>query len=114
MPYCPNGWKIVNHKKDGQLQWNPKEILQYLSDIQESSDNVISLALNVNVLDYLLAHPDQIPKECDSKLSFFRKTTYVGLDGYLYVRYLLQVGREWSWYYHRLSSNLDYGYHAKV
>jgi len=47
------------------------------------------LVLNANVLDYLLKHPQLIPKECGSIFTLFWGTIYrQPSSGYLYVRYL--------------------------
>lgn len=44
--------------------------------------------LPANVLDYWLARPHLIPKECKGKVVFFWGTIYRRADGRLYVRFL--------------------------
>lgn len=90
--------KVFEHKKDGQLRFNPSKINLYLSE-KQSGDNSINgnklhkelknmPVLNANVLDYLLANPKIIPEEWKSKTIFFWGTIYNDYNGDLFVRYL--------------------------
>ncbi|MEK7576633.1 MAG: hypothetical protein AAB482_02965 [Patescibacteria group bacterium] len=108
-PFTPNSWKVEEHRKGGELTWNPTKVNLHLSPNQ-IGDKVIrgdklrkELAsepvLNANVLDYLLAHPNLIPEEWKGKAVFFWGTIYRVSDGNLYVRYVYFLGGRWRWDY---------------
>ena len=106
-PYRPEGWKVEEHIKGGQLHWNPDDVSPYLSDQQKDGKYIEGNelrkelkgkpVLNVNVLDYLLAHSKLIPEEWKSKAVFFWGTIYCDSHGSLSVRYLVWLGDEWDW-----------------
>lgn len=107
-PFIPNGWSVEEHKKGGLFKFDPAKISLYLSKKQKKgstggNDLRKELAgksvMNANVLDYLLAHPELIPKRWKGKAIFFWGTIYRGSDGDLYVRYLYWLGSEWDWSY---------------
>jgi hypothetical protein len=108
-PYCPNNWRVVEHKKIGQFKWDLSRIWFYLSDFQINSRRIKGNklhkelkgqpVLNANVLDYLLAHPELIPEEWKGKSIFFWGTIYRSSNNILVVRYLSWDGDGWSWYY---------------
>ncbi len=116
-PFVPNGWSVVEHKKGGQLKWNPAEIELFLSKNQKNGKviNGSNLrkeladkpVLNANVLDYLLANPHLIPQEWKGKNIFFWGTVYCNSDGYLNVRFLHWHGDGWHWHWFCL----DYDWH---
>lgn len=101
-PYA--GLKIEEHKKGGQLVWNPALLHLHLSPNQQNGKVVVGhelrkelareKVLNANVLDYLLANPHLIPEEWKqdeqgrTRYIFFWGTIYRVSDGYLCVRYL--------------------------
>lgn len=116
-PFIPEGWSIVRHRQGGKLELNLEEILHYLSEAQKSgkSTNGHDLrkelseekVLNACVLDYLLSHSLQVPKEWKWKGPiFFWGTQYRNERGFSHVRYLefrshgiaicLHAG-EWRW-----------------
>ena len=106
-PFTPNGWKVEEHRKGGQLKWDPKKVTLHLSPNQLDNKVVVGdnlraeLAnmpvMNANVADYLLAHPELIPDEWKGKVVFFWGTIYRHSDGSLCVRFLdWSVGR-WRW-----------------
>lgn len=105
LPFCPDGWEVVEHRKHGQLQWDPSKIRLHLSK-KQTDGKVIGnklrkelenqSVLNANVLDYLLAHPDLIPEEWKGKAVFFWGTIYRYSDGYLCVRCLCWSGDRWG------------------
>jgi len=116
-PFIPEGWKKVEHKKMGQIEWDPKKVQLYLSKRQkggwiEGNDLRKELAdkpvLNANVLDYLLAHKELIPEEWKKdkngyiRFIFFWGTVYRSFGGRLVVRYLYFSGGGWNWYYNWL------------
>ncbi|MEA2006992.1 MAG: hypothetical protein U9O20_02415 [Patescibacteria group bacterium] len=106
-PFCPDGWKVVEHGKGGQLEWDASKIQLYLSKKQEGGSWIEGnklreeladkSVLNANVLDYLLKNPHFIPEEWKSKYVFFLGTVYCRSGGYLVVRCLFWFGDEWGW-----------------
>lgn len=106
-PFTPEGWQVVEHRKNGQLEWDPTRVVLHLSDVQKkggviSGNDLRKLlanepVLNANVLDYLLANPHLIPEEWRGKIIFFWGTIYRRSGGYLYVRCLRWRGGRWSW-----------------
>jgi hypothetical protein len=117
-PFIHNGWFIEEHGKNGQLgmwKWNPKVGL-YISEKQRKGiitgndlrkELVDRPILNVNVLDYLLAHPKLIPESWKGIKVFFWGTIYRNDNGDLYVRYLYWGGFRWDWVYSWLGNNFD-------
>jgi len=109
----PDGWKVEEHKKGGQIDFDPAQVLFHLSTGQMGDKSIKGnelrkeLAdepvLNANVLDYLLAHSDLIPEEwkTDTKGNtcyiFFWGTIYRYSDGRLFVRCLYWSGGGWGW-----------------
>jgi hypothetical protein len=84
-PYIPCGCDVKEHKKGGLIKFNLKNISLYLSRRQKkggvSGDSLRTElanknALNANVLDYLLAHQELIPKSWKGKSIFFWGTIY--------------------------------------
>ncbi|KKP92066.1 MAG: hypothetical protein UR94_C0006G0025 [Parcubacteria group bacterium GW2011_GWA2_36_10] len=111
-PLCPEGWEVVEHRKHGQLEWNPAKIRLYLSKQQTGGmgieDNELRKELevlpvmNANVLDYLLKHPELVPDEWD--IAFLWGTIYRDLiSGELCVRCLCRHPRGLCWSYRWLS-----------
>ena len=114
-PFTPEGWKVEEHNKMGQLEWDPTRVILYLSPNQKDGKYVEGnklrkeLAdkpvLNANVLDHLLANPHLIPKEWKvgeqdhARYIFFWGTIYRYSNGYLCVRCLYFVGSRWRWVY---------------
>jgi len=113
-PYLPNNWKVVEHRRTGQLEWDPTKIFPYLSDQQKEGGVIRGLklreelkgkpVLNANVLDYLLAHPELIPEDWKDKAVFFWGTIYRDSDGRLCVRYLIWDDGRWNRRYHWLDN----------
>ena len=107
-PFLPSGWKgVEEHKKGGQLEWDPTKVYLHLSPNQKDGKSIVGHelrkeltnepVLNANVLDYLLAHQDLIPESWKGKYVFFWDTIYRDSDDFLYVRSLYwSVGR-WRW-----------------
>lgn len=62
------------------------------------------LALDANVLDYLLKNTAIIPEECKHKAVFFWGTIYRGPLDRLYVRFLYFRGERWYSNYRELGS----------
>jgi len=122
-PFLPNGWKVEEHIKGGELTWNPEKITLYLSDKQKNGmikcnklrkELKGKLVLNANVLEYLLKNPHLIPEEWKGKCVFFWGTIYRDSDGNLYVRYLNSYGSSWDWDYDWLDGDWGDGRPAAV
>lgn len=108
-PFVPSGMSLESHIGHGLWKWAPDLIQLFLSERQKKNyqegnqlRKVIEalkgrMALNANVLDYLLAHQELIPGSWKGKLVFFWGTIYRRSDGKLYVRYLHWDGSEWYW-----------------
>jgi hypothetical protein len=100
-PFCPEGWEIVEHRKCGQIEWNPEKIILLHTNLQRKGNCVICSdiysevreqnILNANVADYLITNPSSIPKkwrDCDYRVMFWG-TIYRDEKGYLYARRLV-------------------------
>lgn len=112
-PFLPQGWKVEEHKKGGQLKLDLSKVRLHLSPNQmdgkaiEGNKLRKELAsepvLNANVLDYLLAHPDLIPEDWkrdekgNTRYIFFWGTIYRRSHGSLSFRYLYFYGGAWDW-----------------
>lgn len=116
LPFIPDDWEIVEHRKGGKLEWNPEKVSLYLSKIQKTgriggnelrNELTKKPVLNACVLDYLLANPHLIPDEWKDKNVFFWGTVYRSRNGYLYVRYLFWCGGKWYWSTHWLDGGWD-------
>lgn len=111
-PYIPDGWKVENHRKHGQFEYDPEKIELYLSRGQKFGTYIegnklrkeleSQPVLNANVLDYLLAHPELISESWKDRAIFFWGTIYCSSGGYLCVRSLCWDGRSWDWAAHWL------------
>lgn len=118
-PFVPKNdydWIVLEHKKGGQLVWDPTKIQLYLPEHWQrggGSHNYIEgekfraeLAnkpvLNANVLDFLLDYPHLIPHEWKKNDSgsarhiYFWGTIYISKGGFINVRYLYFDIFKWS------------------
>ena len=118
-PFTLEGWKVKEHHKGGQMEWDPEKVKFYLSENQLDGKVIEGNKLhkelakmrlaNACLLDYLLAHPELIPDEWKGKLIFFWGTIYRNSNGNLCVRYLYWNGDRWEWGYNWLGTDfLDY------
>ncbi len=115
-PFLPQGWKVEEHKKGGQLSLDMSKIRLHLSPNQMNSKYIegnrlhkelaSQQVLNANVLDYLLAHPELIPEDWkrdadgNTRYIFFWGTVYHRYSGDdLCVRYLYWDDGAWDWYF---------------
>jgi len=106
-PFLPQGWRVKEHRKGGQLEWDPTKVALYLSEIQKNEPFIVGNklrkelkgkpVLNACVLDYLLAHPELIPEEWRGNV-YFWGTIYRHENGVLCVRDLCWVGERWCWH----------------
>ena len=108
-PYVPDGWKVEEHTKDGQFEFDPTKIALYLDEDQQNGGVIVGNKLrkklkgkkvpNANLLEFYLAHPNLIPEEWKGKAVFFWGTIYRDSYGRLCVRYLIWDGGGWRWGY---------------
>ena len=94
-PFVPEGCKVEEHRKGGQFEWNSSAVKLFPCGIQQGDKGITGhdsrkeLAdkpvFNANLLDYLLAHPDLIPKEWKEKVIYFWGTIYEYAIGNLFV-----------------------------
>ncbi|MDA1169251.1 MAG: hypothetical protein O3A36_02860 [bacterium] len=105
-------WKVEEHKKRGQVVWDPSQFKLHLSSNQKAGKSIQGHKLrkeleslpteNANLLDYLLAHPNLIPEDWKkdengkTRYIFFWGTVYRSSGGYLCVRYLCFDDGHWQ------------------
>lgn len=103
-PRTPCGSTVKVHLEGGRFKWDPSQVDLYFSDRQVGSSPETTnykvtghelrpelstkAVMNANVLDYLLAHPELIPKSWKGHSVFFWGTIYIDVSGQPYVRYL--------------------------
>ena len=95
-PFEPNGLTLVSHTGSGLFDCGQDKVKLWWSPDQQNGKTIEGTKLlkqwkkqkgmNANLLDYWLANPHLIPKECEGKLTFFPGTIYRGSDGVLGVR----------------------------
>lgn len=108
-PFAPNGWKVEEHRKGGQFEWDPAQVRLHLSVPQQKGKWIRWIAghklreelsglpvLNANVLDHLLAYPHLIPEEWKGNYIFFWGTIYRDPSGLLGVRCLDWCEGRWG------------------
>lgn len=112
-PFVPDGWKVEEHKKCGQFEWDLQKVKFHLSPNQMDGKVIGGNNLrkelaqtpvfNANLLDYLLKNPRLIPDEWktdekgNTRYIFFWGTIYRRPDRVLCVRYLFWNGGQWDW-----------------
>lgn len=100
-PFCPEGWEVKSHIKNGKVEL--KDIELWSAPKQENSivgtelQKLVPNPLNANVLDYLLENPTLIPEVWKGRWVFFWGTIYRSSDGFLFVRCLYWSGSRWDW-----------------
>lgn len=119
-PFLPNDWKVVEHIKGGQFEFDPGKIRLHLDEAQQNGGVIVGNKLrkklkgttvfNANLLDFYLAHPNLIPEDWKGRTVFFWGTIYRNSVGLLSVRYLYWRGGRWDWYYRLLVLGFP-GYH---
>jgi hypothetical protein len=107
-PYVPELWKVEEHQKGGQLNWDVLQVNLYLSNRQQNGRWIegnklreelkSQRAYNANLLDFLLKTPHLIPKEWKDKQVFFWGTIYRDGYGNICVRCLNRLGNGSGWY----------------
>lgn len=116
-PAAISGFKVTEHIKGGQVDWDALKIRHYLSRYQKCGailghDLYKELngqpVINACVLDYLLAHQEIIPEEWkDLKARYFWGTIYEYMDGLSIVRSLVWRGHRFGWQRHWLADVFD-------
>lgn len=120
-PHTPAGWWIeasdqLPGRVTGVMDWNPKRVTLFLAEGQKTGCvRGVELrgqlknrkVLPASLLDWLLAHPEEIPAEWRRKYIFFWGTIYRCSDGRLCVRCLDWRGDRWYWGCYWLSSDWD-------
>ncbi|KKW36868.1 MAG: hypothetical protein UY82_C0009G0001 [Candidatus Uhrbacteria bacterium GW2011_GWC2_53_7] len=122
-PYVPNGWKVEEHRKGGQIEFDPAKVELYLSNGQLGDKTIEGNKLrkeleskpvmNACVLDHLLANTNLIPESWKqdeqgrTRYIYFWGTIYRGGGGSLCVRYLCWGDGEWRWSYSWLGLQWD-------
>ena len=114
-PYVPySGWKVVEHKRGGQVLWDPTKVRRYLSKNQlgnkyEEGNRLRKelerqTTFNANLLEHLLLYPELIPKEWEEDRVFFWGTLFGVFHHGLCIRCLYFDGSRWGHYYYYLNS----------
>ena len=119
-----DGWKVEEHRKGGQLAWDPAKISLYLSEKQQNGSSINGDDLrkvladkpvfNANLLDYLHGHQHLIPEEWKDKGILFWGTIYRNADGNLFVRHLFFDCGHWQRGYDWLGRDWRAGYPVAV
>ncbi len=105
-PFVPEGWKVEEHIKGGQFEFDPTKVVLHLDEEQREFGVIVSNRLweglkgrpvyNANLLDFYLAHPHLIPEEWKGKEIFFWGTIYCHSNGFLCIRCLVWRARGWE------------------
>ena len=130
-PRIPSGYNLTGkgakHKgmgkvrfekrADGQLYLNGRKAVRHLS-LNQKDGKVIQghklrkeledenrPLLNATVRDYLIAHPELIPEDWKTGVTYFWDTVFCDADGDLLVRYLYWDGDRWRWYIYWLDND---------
>ncbi len=114
-PWREDGGSIEDHRGQGLVKWNPKEVECWASIAQQETGGVTGellykeltgkSLLNANVLDFLLRNQSLIPKEWkDGRYVYFWGTLY-WFEGHLRVRSLYWDRGQWHWYFRWLEDS---------
>ena len=105
-PFVYEGMSVHQHHKGGQMAWDASKIELWLSEEQKSGLSMSGHALldevskknpfNVNVLSFLVAHMDLIPKEWEEQRIIFWGTVYLNGLGGLCIASLTYGERGWN------------------
>lgn len=122
LPYILNNWKIEEHRKGGQLDFDPRKVKFHLDDTQKTGTigghelrkKLVGLpVMNACVLDHLLDNTNLIPDEWkvdeqgQTRFIYFWGTIYRDSGGNLYVRFLFLDDGYWNWHYSWLDDGFD-------
>lgn len=106
-PFCPPGWRLQSHQKNGVLEWDMNKIAFYLPERQIRKELLKvrqlykelekHITLSANVLDFFLDHRETIPEVCLEYSSIlFLATIYWHANGRPCVRSLLRQSDKWQ------------------
>jgi len=108
-PFLLDDWEVEEHRKGGQMEWDPSKITLYFSKNQQNGKVIEGNKLreelrtmpvmNANVLDWYMIHPELIPPEWKGSNVFFWGTIYRNSVGDLFVRFLCWHSDIWDWSY---------------
>lgn len=108
---------ITLEKRDGKLYANGHEVVRYLSPNQQNGKIIQGhklrkelkdkQALNACILDVLLSHPELIPDEWKTGVTYFWGTIFRMADEGLCVLGLWWSGCGWTWLHHWLGVGWD-------
>lgn len=119
-PFVPDGWKVLSHKKDGQVVWDTEKVGFYIPPCQKDILPPVACeveeelkdqpVLNANVLDYLIDHPECAGIENLAWMDegeikgeiYFWGTIYEDEDGERCVRALTLDDGDLGWGYVRI------------
>ncbi|MBI4135437.1 hypothetical protein HY477_01755 [Candidatus Uhrbacteria bacterium] len=122
-PFVPQGFRIKEHRKGGQIEFDPAKVVFYLDEegqqvpysTIEGNELLKRLegkpVMNACVLDYLLANTNLLPESWKqdergrTRYIFFWGTFYLGLNHDLYVRCLYWEDGQWNWDSQRLDDS---------
>lgn len=122
-PYIPNDWKVEEHRKGGEMEFDPTKVVFHLDEGQKNGRTIVGNELrkrfadkpvmNACVLDFLLANTNLIPEmwkaneDGSTRYIYFWGTVYRSSDGSLCVRYLCWRDGRWNWRYNWLDYEWD-------
>jgi hypothetical protein len=84
-PIAPKGWSVIKHKKGGAWKFNPDHLKLFYTEAQKNgrfnpSDIEYDIrdedVMNANLLGFLVANPDRVPKEWMGKAVMFWGTIF--------------------------------------
>lgn len=106
-PFVPDGWKVEEHRRGGQFEWDPARVSLYLSEGQKvrgvgghklRKELQVQPVLNANLLDYFLKNTFLIPREWKCEKVAFWGTVYRHWRGGNFgIRFLGWTGQKWDW-----------------
>lgn len=112
-PYIPEAWKVEEHRKGGEMEFDPMKVVFHLDEDQKNGRTIVGNELrkrlagksvmNACVLDHLLANTNLIPEawkaneDGSTRYIYFWGTVYRDSVGNLFVRYLYWHDGRWRW-----------------
>jgi len=102
-PFTPKGWEVEEHQNGGQFEWDVTKVNLYqqngkvIQGYKLREELQTKNPFNANLLDFLLAHPNLIPKGWKGNYVYFWGTIYRGRGDNLCVRSLFWGGGQWRW-----------------
>ncbi len=122
-PMIPDDWSIEEHNRQGLLNFSLDKVSLYRPKKQHKGlingynlrqELIGKNAMNANVLDYLLVHPELIPDAWKNFHIFFWGTIYRHSPDNISVRYLCWRGRKWRWFFGWPGRGFDFNHPAII